>query len=139
MSNLVTRMEKLRDRLTRIPVRFGIPQYRQVVLRKRELINLIPNIYYLVIEPMPKVTNVNPNYVGHRVANNVEIAHDDLSIEGVSRQYTYEQLTENVDAWLIDAVQSGSEWTGTVCHPLHVSDRSLLTWDVTLRIFVDNE
>lgn len=139
---LVNRMTALRDRLTAIPQRFGVPQYRPIAIRKQVIPTgeLIPVVSWVLLDPNPKVETVPANYIGLKVAQNVTISKDDLMVTGISREHSYADLTEDVDVWLVDAVSDGNGgFTGTPHYCLFVRDSKLLTWTATLTRQVDHE
>jgi hypothetical protein len=137
--SLVQRMTALNDRLQGLPIRFGVPQFRPVVIRKKVLEPgaLIPTVSYLPLSPTPQVSTVSPHYVGYKLDENLTLSKDDLVVKGVSRRYSYELLTEAVDVWLVDAIPNGSGYTGVECLPIWIQDSELLSWTVTLRRQVD--
>lgn len=132
---LIARMTNLHDRLTGLPIRFGIPQHRPVVVVKEELPNgaLFPALSYMLIDPLPTIQSVPLKLAGSVFSGQLVLSQDDLIVRGISRNLTREQLTQDVDIWLIDAQESGGVWSGLRCRCLHLDDSEPLTWKAILR------
>ena len=144
---LIDNMIALNARLTAIPIRFGVPQYRPLLIRHVTLDATAtePTTTDTLITPQPMVQNVTPNLVGLQFGDSsVEIRNDDYSVTGIPRTYTREFLTNDVEFYAILESETvtyddrGMPINAELCKCLHVGDRELLTWNLTLRKLKDN-
>lgn len=138
--NLVQKMGTLRDRLSSIPIKFGVPQYKSLIVRQRIKDNEYQDIE---IKPYPKIISISPS--SSRVSSasrrdaSLQISQNDYKITGVSRKlYSLESfIGDNVLLLIIDAVLSDDRKSiirGIVCErPMQVDDKGLLTWTFTTR------
>lgn len=124
---LIDKMQQLSDRLQVLPERFGIPSVTSVVLQMGNA--------YIVMKPKPQQKQINPQKVGGFVSNAVEIEADDIWLTGVSRSYSIDQLSKSV--WIIEAVATGSTWTGKRCKCLDIRTDNPLSYTVLVRSYED--
>lgn len=147
---LIDNMIALNARLQSIPIRFAVPQHRQLLIRHVTLDDIAtePTIADTLITPQPEIMNVEPRLVGFQFGDGIEIRNDDYQVMGIPRSYNREFLRDDVEWYAIapnivgGAVQYddcdrplGAE----LCKCLHVDDRDLLTWSLVLRRLKDGD
>lgn len=123
--SLITRMTSMAARLGSLPVRFGLPQYRRVILVPFEgdSIELLP---------LPKVEQVGQRKIGQYLSPQVQITGQEL-VATVNRGYDIDVL-RSYD-WVIDADDEGNgtvytceylDSNGAIDYVCYLSPRSVL-------------
>lgn len=85
---LIDRLQKVNDRLSALPTKFGDPRYKPISY-------VHPSLGTVLIVPNPKVETI-PGYLAAKyMASGVEISKDDLLVSGVSRSYSFEVLRKS--------------------------------------------
>ena len=153
---LIDRMVGLQARLTDIPVRLGVPQYRDLLIRHATLgPDLLKSHTDTLLQPKPKITNVPTRLVGLDIGGGgafqggggITIAQDDFQVTGIPRSYSQSFLEKDVQYYVIDpaivagAVQydsKGNPAAGIFCKLLTLRDKDLLTWSAILRRVKDH-
>lgn len=139
--NLIDRMTGLRDRLTAIPIRLGLPQYRDVLVYS----STIPEGSSFavksetLIDPKPYITPVPPRLIGQPYSGgSIILTQDDWIISKVSRNYDKSLFTQDVDHLIIDPVFEGVTLTqGLKCKIIHLDESKALEWVLILRQYGD--
>jgi hypothetical protein len=149
---LIDRMSALNARLTAIPIRFGVPQHRDVLVRYKVLDDdyLTATVNDVLLEPKPIVQNVPQKLVGYSVGGQtgggIDVRADDFMLSNIPRSYSTDDFVKNVQFLVIDpeigddgnpALDVRGNPVGIICKVLHVSDRELLTWSLIVRKLVD--
>ena len=95
--SLIENMFALNARLTSIPIRFGVPQYKPVLIRHLELDSgLTKQVTDTLLEPLPYVENVKPSLVNSPFGESIGLRNDDFKVSGIPRIYELEFLRQNV-------------------------------------------
>jgi hypothetical protein len=149
--SLIDRMVALNARLTSIPVRFGVPQYRSLLIRHVSLDeDLIESFTDVLIQPKPYVETVPTRLVGlpvgsggaFQASGGITIAQDDFQISGLPRSYSLDFFQKDVEFVVIDPAiaadeilydANGNPAAGIFCKILTVIDKDLLTWSLIAR------
>lgn len=123
--SLVDRLRSVNDRLQTLNSRFGDPRYIKVAV-------LNPDGVFTLLEPNPKVTEVNPRLIAQWLAVGVEIALDDRLIAGVSRSVAYDTVAKS--KYFLNAQETTpGVYTGQKAEVISVSTTDMLTYDVIVR------
>lgn len=141
---LVDRMVQLNARLTSIPIRFGVPQYRPVLVRHLSLDAGLNTVEAdTLLEPLPYVENVSPRLVSSEFGMNLKLREDDYKVSNIPRTYSADFFTQNVEFFAIDVTQDDSDNViydecnnpkdATLCKLAHLDSKELLTWTLILR------
>lgn len=153
---LIDRMITLNAKLQSIPIRFGVPQYRSLLIRHVELDEDLLGIRSdSLILPKPQVANVPTRLVGLGLSagrpgvssGDITVAQDDFQVTGIPRSYSLDFLQKDVEFYVIDPAISGgaiaydtrgNPSAGIFCRLLTVRDNELLTWSLLLRRMADH-
>lgn len=153
---LVDRMVTLNARLQSIPIRLGVPQFRDLMVRHVELDQDLMGVRTdELLAPRPQVANVPTRLVGLGLAagrsqlssGDIVIAQDDFQVTGIPRSYSLDYLQKDVEFYVINPpIVEGSitydsrdnPAGGIFCKLLTVRDNELLTWNLILRKMVDH-
>lgn len=147
--SLIDRMVALNARLTSIPERFGVPQYRSILIRHIELDeSLIESFTDTLLNPKPFVQTVPTRLVGlpvggaFQASGGITIAQDDFQITNIPRSYSLDFFQKDVEYLVIDPAiaadeilydTQGNPAGGIFCKILTVRDKDLLTWSLIAR------
>lgn len=148
MSTLIERMTALNARLQSIPVRLGVPQHRDLLIRHVALDDDLLATSYTdtLFEPKPFIDSVPMRLVGLDVGKGIIIEQSDFKVAGIPRSYSLNFLQVDVGFYVVDPVRdvsgaiaydSKGNPQGTICKLLHVDDQDMLTWTLLLRGFRD--
>jgi hypothetical protein len=140
---LIQKMTTLRARLSKIPVRFGVPSYRNVLIRHVELESDLTEHHTDEVFANVKVTTVPPRYVGLSVGgrnDGITIAQNDFKAE-IPREYSREFIEKDVLYFVIDppmvdgeVLYSGNEPAGGIfCKLVTIDDKEDTLWILILR------
>jgi hypothetical protein len=155
--SLIDNMVALNARLTAIPVRLGLKQHRDLLIRHSRLHHgLLADFCDTVLEPKPYIESVPQSMVGMELDGSqgqqsslgIRISKDDFLASNIPRSYSLEFLREGVEFFVIDPPLDDSDRPiydgkgnpsgGIFCKCVHVDDRDLLTWTLILRKFRDH-
>jgi hypothetical protein len=149
--SLVDRMVVLNARLTSIPIRLGVKQHRNLLVRHACLYNgLLADFTDTLLAPKPYIETVPERMIGLSLSGGgafnsglgVTIAQDDFLASNIPRSYSLEFLREGVQFFVIDPVldEMGAASLdlkgnpeGITCKCVHIDDKDLLTWTLILR------
>lgn len=146
--SLIDRMTALNARLVGIPIRLGVPQYRNLLVRHVFLDDDLLETSHedTLFQPRPTIDSVPMRLVGLDLGRGITVEQSDFQIAGIPRSYSLDFLQANVGFYVVDPAQSVSgaiaydsrgNPQGTMCKLLHVDDQDLLTWTLLLRNFRD--
>lgn len=153
---LIDRMVALNSRLQAIPIRLGVPQYRNLLIRHTVLgLDFLETSSDSLFDPRPQIQTVPTRLVGlelggggaFQATGGITIAQDDFQVTGIPRSYSLDFLTKDVEFFVIDPAIAGGEILydaqgnpagGYFCKCLSVSDKDLLTWELLLRKVKDH-
>lgn len=148
MSNLISRLTKLKARLDKIPARLGSPLYRDLVFRMREQITLPNGLITetntdLLITPKPKVVNL-VNKQSDDYGNGIYVSTSDYSNSDdykvtVPRVIDIADL-EHINYLILDPIldEDNRVVGGIKCSLIYISDRKTLDWELIIQRVVDN-
>lgn len=147
--SLIQRMTALNARLTQIPIRLGVPQYRDLLIRHVSLDDDLLETSHTdtLLQPKPLIRNAGSDVVGLDVGRGILVEQRDFQVLGIPRSYGLEFLQNDVGCYVIDpvrdangaiALDSRGNPQGIFCKLLTVRDKQLLTWEIILRQFNDH-
>lgn len=120
---LVDRMVSLQKKLGVLPVTLGVPQYQgKVVLEIAE--------GQVLIEPNPRVQQVDPKRVGQYLTDTVQVTGEEIEASGIPRDVNEDTL--KAARWLLNATWDGSKYIGTRASCLWLDRRNITTYTAIL-------
>lgn len=122
---LIQRLQPVHDRMQALAASFGIPQYGNVVIQQGTTQTLLV--------PQPKILTMTTYDVKAFMSNNVEINDDDRWLEGISRVYTANQLSQSKFILNATRVNESSPWVGLNADVLFIDRNRLMDWKILIR------
>jgi hypothetical protein len=123
---LVARLQPINDRLLGLSSRFGVPQYSEVVLEYQNTLT--------VLDPKPKIMSLTSRDVVAFMTHQLQINKSDLWLEGISRVYDIEMLSQA--KYILNAVQDAEGvWRGLKADCLFIDRNQLMTYKVLVSTF----
>ena len=143
-NSLVGRMTLLKAKLTNIPVRFGHPLYREMVIRTKTQ-EILPNglvnntLEDLYVNPIPKVKNVTWKMVGMELADNIYVGKNDYITE-IVRTVDIPITYDDIEFIILDPKfdEQNRVIDGLKTKVIHISENDVLDWVLTLRLYKDS-
>lgn len=141
--SLISDLTQLKADLHSIPTDLGLPQYRQIVIRKVLLPDgeIIPQFKDFLLSQKVHVVNIPTRFVGLELTrNSIVISEDDLFCKNLPRLYSKTFLEQDIEFYVVDPVfnESGQVIDGIRCQLLDVRDNRTLSWQLMLRKDPDN-
>jgi hypothetical protein len=119
-SSFLNQMIMLRDRISPLADKFGIPTVRTLIIRTRTSIDTS----FLEITPKPVIKEISPEK-DETPMRSIQGVSRKFSVKGISRRYTQEQLQYLAVDYLVDG------YDGIPCQFVSLVANAL-TWDLEI-------
>lgn len=136
--SLISDLQLLKDKLIVIPHDLGMPQYRELVIRKKINNYQLQDVFF---SPVPKVVNVNDRQISELISKEtVQVNLEDYYVKHISRvKYDRYFLTQNVDMFILDYSNNAGNITGIRCRLLFLDEARTTSYEMYLKRLSDHE
>jgi phospholipase C len=136
---LIANLQVLKDKLIRLPTDFGVPSYRQLVVRKKY--DNEDGFYDHVFDPVPKTVNLNDRQISELISKQtVEISVEDYFVKHISRvQHDREFLTKNIEFYILDYKVEFNVISGIKCRLIFLDESGTTSYAMFLKRLSDHQ
>lgn len=135
---LISNLQALKDRLIVLPKDLGMPQYRELAVRKKTGLQTVSDY---IFSPTPKIVNLNDRQISELLSKDtVQISIEDYFVKHISRvQHDRQFLMKDVDFYIVDYNNVNGVIYGIKAKPIFLDEAGTTSYSLILKRLSDHE